>query len=239
MKMLITALLLLSGTLPSWSQSEKGALAARGGEELSIPAARTAPASRLRYNYDELMRMEKSALAGMVLALQNGGNCDGHDNDGNDDDDQDGYDRCQTYAADAAATGMVFSRVTHSGYDNDGTLKWQNGNVFLLRHDGYDNDRTIYWPNGQKLVLRRGGYDNDGTIYHSDGSTWLLRHNGYDNDGQLSGPMTESLRLDNGATLEVVKFGDSFEFTIKGRAFRTSFSISEKGDLGEIKECIR
>lgn len=124
---------------------------------------------------------------------------------------------CETFNPLRGESSSVFTVVRNPGYSNNGTLKWPNGNVFLLRNSGYNNDYTLkypngntmrlkntgytnnnqtYWPNGQKLLLMNSGYSNHGTIYRNDGSVWLLRNRGYNNDGQRYGLPVD--RYENG-----------------------------------------
>jgi hypothetical protein len=109
-------------------------------------------------------------------------------------------------------TGSVLNRLNHSGYNDDGSLKWPNEKLFMrrhtgfqddyqtyypngerivLRHNGFTDDHTIYWPNGKIMCRGHHGYNDHGTVYRPDGSVWLLRHDGYTDDNQRTGPPTE------------------------------------------------
>jgi hypothetical protein len=129
----------------------------------------------------------------------------------------DSFGSCRTYSPLRGEVGSLMTRVSNPGYTNDGTLRYPNGKVFMLRNsgyrndyqisypneqimmlsnDGYTNDKTIYWPNSRVMFLENQGYTNDGTIYRQDGSVWLQRNIGYSNDRQRFGLPIENYSAD-------------------------------------------
>lgn len=156
------------------------------------------------YTREQLQQLSKEELIGIVLYLQ--GNSNG---------------KCQKYSLENPKVGSVIIRVNHPGFSDDGTLKWPNGKVFLLRNAGFTNDRTLYYPNGQVVRLANKGFTNDGktfwsngtvqrlanegftndgNITHADGSAWLVRNRGFSNDFQRAGAPTESIAGDGFTT---------------------------------------
>ena len=161
-------------------------------------------AAPLAYTREQLQQMTKEELIGIVLYLQ--GNTGGN---------------CQRFSLENPKVGSIIIRVNHPGFNDDGTLKWPNGKVFLLRNAGFNNDRTLYYPNGQVVRLVNAGFNNDGMTYwsngtvqrlvnqgfnndgnitHADNSAWLIRNRGFSNDLQRAGAPTESLAGDGFTT---------------------------------------
>lgn len=123
--------------------------------------------------------------------------------------------KCERFEWTDKKVGIIMGRVDNTGFGNDGTLVWPNGQVFLMRSAGFYNDRELYYPDGKLLQVAAKGYENnkqvywpndkvmrlanrggnnDGSIMHADGSNWLLRNRGGEDDLKRFGAPTDQYR---------------------------------------------
>ncbi len=204
-----------------------------------------------RHTAAELAHLTKDQLIDLVLDLEHQLFDPNHDEWG-----------CQSYSPLNGETGDLLVPVKHPGYADHGTLKWPNGNVFLLRHndyaddwtlkypDGkvlqlrhedYANDHTLYWSNGNVLQLRNKDYVNDRTIYRHDKSIWLKRNKGYVDDRQRFGLPMESFTDGNIQSSARLTSNDevTLRVTVTDELWKVVLDVHSNTDHIQVTECFR
>lgn len=137
-------------------------------------------------------------------------------------------------------------RVNNPGYTDDGTFKWPNGQIFLLRNSGYNNDNTVYYPNGQIMYLQNTGYTNHGTIYWPNGKILLRKNSGYTNDNTLynsngsewSGGPVETVKAENFTAKARTSNSGLEDLTVMVKGDGWALQVNMPGDgTVTVKEC--
>lgn len=210
---------------------------------VSVGLIVTVAYAQTQYRRSELEAMSKQELIGIILRLQ-GGEVSG----------------CSTFDPLSRGTGSILVRYDSPGYGDDGTLKYPNGKLFMLRSSGYGNDFTTYYPNGQVMVLRnlgygddrqtywpngqvqrlrQIGYGNDGSAFRSDGSNWLLRNLGYADDRQRTGlPVATADTADATVSARLTaNDGVISRTSLNGDGWSLEITVNTEDNSISVKEC--
>jgi hypothetical protein len=205
------------------------------------------------YTRQELEKLSKDTLVEIILDLQDAGPGGGG---------RPQPKQCSTYLPEKNEKGSILNPLNNPGYTNHGTIKYPNGQTFMLRNSGYTNDYTFYYPNGTVMLVKNSGYTNHGTVnwpngktllkenkgytdhgsvFHSDGSSWLLRNSGYTNDRQRTGLPVETVKLDDGVSVKAkLTTADSVTVStiLKGSGYSVEISLDGATKEVKVKECL-